>query len=55
MCVCLGICAHKCRCSWRPQALNALKLEFQAILSCWMWVLGSKLESFERAVSVLNL
>lgn len=34
--------------------LDLLELELQVVVSCWMWVLGTKLESTERAVNTLN-
>lgn len=35
------VCAHVCRCSWRPEA-GSLEMELQAVVSCSTWVLGTK-------------
>lgn len=44
------VCAHRSQ----KRVSDPLELEWQAVLSCPMWVLGTKLESFGGAESILN-
>ena len=37
------------------RGMDPLELELQVVVSCQTWVLGTEIESFARAVSVLNL
>lgn len=43
LCVCVYVCMHAMcvgACSGQKKVFNPLKLEFQAVMSCQMWVLG---------------
>lgn len=57
-CVCgtwaLHMVPRKCRCHWRPKALEPLELELETVVSCPVWVLGTKLKSYGRATSTLS-
>lgn len=33
MYMCVGECASKCGCLWRPEALDLLRLELQVVMS----------------------
>lgn len=58
VCVCLFHCVCVCACTHAPTEANrntdTLELEFQAFLSCSIWLLGSRLWSSDRAISVLD-
>jgi hypothetical protein len=45
------VCEREFRCLWRPEVLDALELELQAVVDYPMWVLGIELGSSERALS----
>ena len=52
--VCVCECVYECGYPKRAEALDPLKLELQAVMSCLMsWVLG--IEPFLRIVHILNL
>lgn len=48
------VCTQKCRCHWRLKALEPLELELETVVSCPVWVLGTKLKSYGRATSTLS-
>lgn len=55
ICVCLCVvCALRCRCLERSEVSDPLELELQVVVNHAVWVLGTKLGSFARAVSALN-
>lgn len=47
-----AVCVHNC--GDRKRASDPLESELKAVVSCSTWELGTKLESSERAGSVLN-
>ena len=41
VCVCVYVCVCQCRCLWIPEASHPTELEWQAVVSCSVWVLGT--------------
>lgn len=44
----------ECKCPQKPKALGPPGLELQTVVRHLTWVLGTKCESFARAISTLN-
>ena len=54
ICVCLSVCMN-IQCLQRSEETSKpLELEFQMVVSCLTWVLGTKPRSSARAASTLN-
>lgn len=41
-----SLSAHEYRCTQMPEVLDHLELEFQVVVNCLLWVLGTKSSVF---------